>query len=338
MIGIVSDPLFQRHDNGRGHPESPQRLEAVERGIVLFSRDHSSLEIETKRAAISDIKRIHNIEYIEMLERTQGHERTRIDHETQTNGDSFDTALFAAGSTIAASEAILSGVCDTAFCAVRPPGHHAEADRGMGFCLFNSAAIAARWALSEGCDRVAILDWDVHHGNGTMHSFYDDPKILYLSIHQYPHYPGTGAVDDIGTGGGRGFTINAPLPAGSGDADYLHVFDRVFLPFLAAYSPDLLIVSAGFDAHATDPLSSMELSGQIFGEFARLLLEMMGGTRVLFVLEGGYSLEGLEESTAAMLAGMAGFSRYSRPINQANPGAVNIVDLLRKKIEPYNEL
>ena len=328
MIGIVTDQLFHRHDNGPGHPESPQRLDAVERGILSFTNDQPFLELPAKRASISDIALIHDVEYIEMLEQTQGRERTVIDHETQTNRDSFDTALYAAGSAISATEAIISGECNSAFCAVRPPGHHAEADRGMGFCLFNNAAIATRWALGDGCNRVAILDWDVHHGNGTMHSFYDDPGILYLSVHQYPHYPGTGSVDDIGTGAGRGFTINAPLPPGSSDADYLCVFDRVFLPYLATYSPDLLIVSAGFDAHAIDPLSSIELSGSIFGEFARLLIESMGERGVLFVLEGGYSLEVLEESTEETLRGMAGVSSYSRPMTQPAPQTVQIVDSL----------
>ena len=182
VIGIVTDQLFRRHDNGPGHPESPQRLDAVERGILSFTNDHPFLEIQAKRASMSDIALIHDIEYIEMLEQTQGRERTTIDHDTRTNRDSFDTALFAAGSAIEASKTVIAGQCNSAFCAVRPPGHHAEANRGMGFCLFNNAAIAARWARSEGCNRVAILDWDVHHGNGTMHSFYDDPAILYLSV------------------------------------------------------------------------------------------------------------------------------------------------------------
>ena len=211
---------------------------------------------------------------------------------------SFDIARLAVGGTFEAIDAVMDGRVDAAFCPVRPPGHHAERDQAMGFCLFGNVAAAARYAQDTyGLERVAIVDWDVHHGNGTQHIFQEDPTVFYFSIHQFPHYPWrSGGIEEIGEGAGRGATLNAPMEAGSGDAEYLRVFDERLLPALAKYEPEFVLVSAGFDAHEDDPLSGVRVTQSGFVEMTRRVMDIAGthaGGRLVSVLEGGYNLEGL---------------------------------------------
>ena len=238
-----------------------------------------------------------------MIERTQGRERTIIDHETQANSESFDTALFAAGSAITTSEATLSGGCDTAFCAVRPPGHHAEADRGMGFCLFNNVALAARYAQRKHqVDKVLIIDWDVHHGNGTQDIFYEDPSVFYFSTHQWPWYPGTGWNDEHGRGRGKGTTLNCPFPAGTRGGPILDAYRERLLPAAQAFKPQLVLISAGFDSREGDPLGQLALTSDDFSRMTAMAAEIAGRCadgRVVSVLEGGYNLTGLGDAARA---------------------------------------
>jgi len=232
----------------------------------------------------------------------------QLDPDTYVSRASYDVALLAAGACSDLALRIARGDARAGFAAVRPPGHHAEGDRAMGFCLFNNAAIAARAVQREaGVERVLILDWDVHHGNGTQHTFETDPSVLYVSTHQYPFYPGTGSANEIGTGRGEGATLNVPMPAGCGDAEYVGVFQRIIAPAAHRFRPDYWIVSCGFDAHEDDPLAAMRVTRAGYAAMTaivRALAEELSGGRMLFVLEGGYSLRGLAEGVDALLAGL----------------------------------
>ena len=330
-IGICNEPLFTKHDNGVGHPESPKRLAAVDRGIEAFrTQYHGAVRTLTSRpATVSELLLIHENHYLERVSATANRNWTALDHETATNRFSYDTALNAAGTSIDAAKMLIQGEVDTAFCAVRPPGHHAEGDRAMGFCIFNNAAIAARWAVTVGgLSRVALVDWDVHHGNGSMHSLYADPDILFISLHQYPHYPGTGRIDDVGAGKGEGYTLNVPSPPGWGDPEYRAVFDATILPVLEAYEPELIIVSAGFDAHYLDTISSIELTTPMYGYMANRLASVMPErNNILVILEGGYHMTALEESTFATLEGL--LCDTTRPVSDPAAGAASMISALR---------
>jgi acetoin utilization deacetylase AcuC-like enzyme len=227
-----------------------------------------------------------------------------LDADTAASEDSYSAALRAAGGALVATETVIEGRHNSAFAFVRPPGHHAEADRAMGFCLFNNVAVAAEYARRvHGLRRIAIVDWDVHHGNGTMHAFYDTPEVLYVSLHQYPHFPGTGSARETGAGEGDGYTINIPFPGQQYDEDYLLAFDRVLLPVFRAYAPQLFLVSAGFDAHILDPLADMDLSSRCFGLMTRALQEVARehSAPLAMVLEGGYAIKALAEGVASVL-------------------------------------
>ncbi len=233
---------------------------------------------------------------------SSGQRTVPLDGDTNASGRSFEVATRAAGGLLLACERVLAGDWSNAFCAVRPPGHHAESDRAMGFCLFNNVAVAAAALRARGLERVAIVDWDVHHGNGTQHLFEDDPSVFYASLHQWPLYPGTGAAEERGRGDGEGATLNAPMPAGSTDRDWLGVMEERVLPALEAFAPEFVLISAGFDAHRLDPLAGVELTEEGYRGMTRGLLDLARRTasgRVVSVLEGGYSLEGLSLSAAA---------------------------------------
>ncbi len=260
-VAVVRDPLCLGHSNGPGHPESPERLQAIERMLSDFPLRGRLAHLPARDASFEELARVHTPEYIRRIEATRGLPFSVLDPDTSASAGSHAAALRAAGGVLAAVEAVLGGGYAGAFAAVRPPGHHAEADRAMGFCLFNNAAVAARCALDRhGLRRVLLVDWDVHHGNGTMHSFYDSREVLYFSVHQYPHYPGTGRVEELGRGEGQGYTVNVPLPGGQGDAEYLAVFRELLRPLALAYRPELILVSAGFDILRDDPLADMRVT------------------------------------------------------------------------------
>jgi acetoin utilization deacetylase AcuC-like enzyme len=304
---VFTDPRFLDHDLGPGHVESPARLDAImgELGRAPLA----GLTFETPRAATdAEIEAVHSPAYRASLAGLAG-EYAELDPDTAVSPGSWEAATLAAGAAVGAVEAVMRAQADNAFALVRPPGHHARPDRAMGFCLLNNAAIAAQSARRAGAERVMILDWDVHHGNGTQEIFAARDDILYMSLHQYPLYPGTGAAGEVGVGAGRGATVNCPLPRGQTDADYGVVFHDLFLPVGRAFAPDLIIVSAGFDAHARDPLAEMRVTERGFAAMGSALCELAASTcggKLVLLLEGGYDLGALAASVHASLEVLTG--------------------------------
>ena len=264
---------------------------------------HGTEVVAPRAATREQLTRVHDADYVRRISETTGR-ATALDPDTYTSPDSYDVALIAAGAAVDAVERVLGGSHRAAVALVRPPGHHAERDRAMGFCLFNNVAVAAAHAHALGAAKVAVVDYDVHHGNGTQHIFEADRHVLYVSVHQYPYYPGTGGADEIGRDLGTGYTVNVPMEAGSVDEDYQTVFTRLVVPVLKQFEPNLLLVSAGFDAHANDPLGGMRLTSGAFGAMTaelRLVAEECCRGRIVLVTEGGYDLEGLGTSLDAAI-------------------------------------
>ena len=290
------------HDPGARHPESFARLKAIQSDLEMSNVLELLMRLRPNYAPLEWVERLHDPAYVQRFKEAceQGQE-TFGDEDTGICKDSFETALLAAGGVMMAVDVIMRGQVDNAFCGVRPPGHHAERDRAMGFCFFNNVAIGAVYALEKyGLARVAIIDWDLHHGNGTQHLFEADPRVFFVSLHGDPRYcyPGTGLREEEGTGAGQGFTLNLPLPLRSGDAQYLAALNNEALPRLRQFAPQLIFISAGFDAHEKDPMAAMRVTRQGFRDMGRLLLELARETasgRLITVLEGGYKPEVLEE-------------------------------------------
>ncbi len=310
---LIADPLCKEHDTGPGHPESPKRFAAV-----LDALDRADLLAQLARldaadASGEDLRLVHTAEYLRLAEREiRAGEEQLSTGDTTVGARSWDVARRAVGSALAAVDAALGGKVQRAFCAVRPPGHHAGADRGMGFCVLNNIALAARHAQRRhGIARVLIVDWDVHHGNGTQDIFYRDGSVFFFSTHQSPWYPGTGAAGETGAGEGKGATLNCPLPAGSGSAEIFEAFEKKLLPAADAFQPELVLISAGFDSRAGDPLGQFRLTDADFADLTRLvagIAERHAHGRVVSVLEGGYNLAGLGSATAAHVAALAGLA------------------------------
>jgi len=299
-------PLFEAHDPGAGHPESPQRLRHIQENLEksgIFSR---LSRVSPEPAPIEIIGKVHSAVYISHILSHRGMEHKILDEgDTIVNAHSVDAALLAAGAVISAVDLVYRDDFDKVFCAVRPPGHHAEADRAMGFCIFNNIAIGARYARDHyNVKRILILDWDLHHGNGTQHIFYADPDVLYLSLHQFPYYPGTGKPGETGEGEGLDYTINLPLPAGSDDAVYLRTLEHGLEQTEKVMQPELIMISAGFDAHESDPLGAMQVTTEGFYKMTEqvcLFAQKHCQGRIISVLEGGYSHPGLAESASRHL-------------------------------------
>jgi len=305
--GFVTHPSFTLHDTGPGHPERPARLRSIlarlESGGILGGLD----SISPRAATDAELERVHSASHVARV-RAQVQAATArggpssVDGETYVSPASWEAATLAAGGLMEACDRVLRGTWRNGFCAVRPPGHHAEHDRAMGFCLFNNVAVAAEHLLAGGLERVAILDWDVHHGNGTQHTFESRSDVFYASLHQWPLYPGTGAAEERGRGEGEGATLNCPMPAGSGDAGWLGVLESRVLPAFEAFAPEIVLVSAGFDAHANDPLAGVRLTEDGFRGMTRSMLAFAQSTcqgRLVSVLEGGYDLDALAQATTA---------------------------------------
>ncbi len=301
---LVDDPRFDRHKAPAHHPERPERLHAARNALATVA---AAFEAVPARAATDEeLLRVHEARFLEALEKMRGRS-SRLDPDTYVSPESVDVARVAAGSLVALVDALIDGAVSKGVALLRPPGHHARPGKAMGFCLLNNVAVAAAHARARGLERVAVVDWDVHHGNGTQEIFWRDPHVLYVSTHQFPFYPGSGDVDEIGEGDGKGFTVNVPLPAGGGDALYASAFERVVLPVVQAYAPELVLVSAGFDASADDPLAQMQLSAQAFGWMGRELArvaERSAKGRLALVLEGGYDLVSLETGLRSAIDGM----------------------------------
>jgi acetoin utilization deacetylase AcuC-like enzyme len=308
-VGYVYDPLYLEHELP-GHPERPDRLRAIMSHLEESGLLAQMTRVEARDATTHELRFVHTESLIEAVASTAGVTKHRFDADTYASARSYEAALRAAGGILAATEAVLRGDFDSTFCLVRPPGHHATPDRAMGFCLFNNVAVAVARALEEpGIERVAIIDIDVHHGNGTQDIFYDDPRVLYFSTHQFPHYPGTGHWTETGSGEGDGTTINVPLPAGSGDEIYRRCYSAVCAPAVRRFRPQLIFVSAGFDAHFADPLAAILLSTRGYYEIATLIRQLADELcqgRVVCALEGGYDLTAIAWSARACLDTLLG--------------------------------
>jgi acetoin utilization deacetylase AcuC-like enzyme len=311
MTGLVYHPAYLEHDMGAGHPESPNRLRTIMDQLERSGTAARVKRIEARRAEDEWILQVHSPSYVAALNaHTPASGRVALDPDTSLSPGSLSAAYFAAGGALAAVDAIMNGEVVHAFCAVRPPGHHAEVDRAMGFCLFNNVAIAARYVQKQyGLTRVLIVDWDVHHGNGTQHTFEQDPSVLFFSTHQYPHYPGTGRATERGTGPGEGFTINVPMKPGDGDDEYHAIFMNVLQPAADAFKPEFVIISSGFDAHRDDPLANMGLTEAGYASLTGLVVDIAkrhAQGRLLSALEGGYHLTALAGSVDAHLKALLG--------------------------------
>jgi acetoin utilization deacetylase AcuC-like enzyme len=334
--GLVYDETFLLHRAPYDHPEHPGRLSAIWNrleGDGLVSRCR---RIAARDATRDELLAVHSSEHIDRVEATARREYAQLDADTYTARRSADAARLAAGGLVDLTREVLSGALSNGFALVRPPGHHAEADRAMGFCLFNNVAVAAQAALRRvaqgarlgrvaqgaprsGIERVLIVDWDLHHGNGTQHTFEEDAEVLYFSTHQYPFYPGTGAIAEVGRGAARGRTVNVAWPAGMGDAEYLSAFDRVLLPIARSFDPELVLVSCGFDAAEGDLLGGMRLSADGYAAMTERLVKL-AGWKVVLALEGGYNLDAIAAAAAAVTRVLLGEKRAAH-----DPGPPNTV-------------
>ena len=318
--GLVIDTRYQDHQPGRRHPERPARIGSLLRAVESCPRP--GLKPLTPRLATeAEIGLIHDTAHIARVAATAGRPRFAFDADTEVSALSFETARLATGGLLTILDAIMDGEVENGFGLVRPPGHHAERNRAMGFCLFNSAAIGAQYLRDRhGLDRVLLMDWDLHHGNGSQHSFYGDPGVLYASTHQYPWYPGTGAAEEVGQGAGAGYTVNLPVAAGWGDAEYHHLLETILDPICRQFDPQFVLISAGFDAHARDPLGGLQMTEAGFASLARVLLRVArdhAQGRCAAVLEGGYDLTGLEKSVLRVLDEMDG-EHLDAPLPEAD--------------------
>ena len=301
---MLADPIFREHLAGREHPERPERFDAVMRGLRQAGLLERLVRVEPRAATEEELLLCHTPEYLRTAKQDVLSGRPSLSTgDTDITPNSWEVAAQAAGGVLNAVDVVVAGTARNAFCAVRPPGHHASAGRGMGFCFFNNAALAARYAQRRhGPERVLIVDWDVHHGNGTEHIFYSDPTVFFFSTHQWPLYPGTGRADETGAGAGVGTTMNFPFPAGSGRKEILGAVENSLAPAAEWFRPDLVVISAGFDSRLGDPLGRFTLTDGDFADLTRTVMEIAArhaGGRVVSVLEGGYNLDGLASAAAA---------------------------------------
>ena len=307
--GIVKDWRYMEHDMGAFHVENPKRIEAIYR-MVEKDISFPYTEIEPRPAKEKEIQMVHASSYVNAIKETSGKGRMQLDPDTTTSARSYEVALLAAGGLLKAIDLVMSGKIQNGFAIVRPPGHHAEASRAMGFCLFNNVAVGAEYLVNKhGIKRILVIDWDLHHGNGTQHSFYNRSDVLYFSTHQFPYYPGTGYWDEIGQDKGKGFTVNVPLSGGKTDEDYLFIFRKILAPIASDFKPEFILVSAGFDIYKADPLGGMQISEDGFGALTAELMSVahkFSKDRILFTLEGGYDLQGLSEGVKQVLLYLGG--------------------------------
>ncbi len=324
--GLVFDERFLLHRAPYEHPEHPGRLVAIRDRLSSDGLSARCRGVPAREATRDELARVHSAAHIDAIEATADRAFQQLDPDTYACRGSAAAAKLAAGGLIDLVREVTEGRLENGLALLRPPGHHAEADRAMGFCLFNNVAIAARAARASGAARrILIVDWDLHHGNGTQHTFWEDPSVLYLSIHQFPFYPGTGSIDETGGGAGRGLTVNVPWPGGMGDAEYAAAFERILEPIASEFAPDLVIVSAGFDAAQGDPLGSMRVTPAGYAWMTSRLSRLAGG-RVVLALEGGYNLEAISESAAACLRVLLGERPPAREFGEPSPGALRVID------------
>jgi acetoin utilization deacetylase AcuC-like enzyme len=326
--GIVRDDRYLEHMMDPGHPESPERLRVIYQMLEEEEMKDIVKSVTPRAATREELEMVHSSKYIDLIASTAGKPYYRLDMDTSTCARSYEAALYAAGGLLELIKAVVEGNLNNGFALVRPPGHHAERDHAMGFCLFNNIAVGAHYAIKNFLlEKILIVDWDVHHGNGTQNSFYEDPRVLYFSTHRYGFfYPGTGAATEVGKGKGQGFNVNVPLSTGGSDADYGNIYEKILRPIALEYQPQLILVSAGFDIHYDDPLGGMEVTEKGFARMTQILMEIVGGTaqgKVVITLEGGYDVSGQSRSVKAVLKELA----------QAS--AIENMDLLEKEKASY---
>ncbi len=307
-IAYFSHPDFAKHKAQFQHPERPDRLVSIQNYLNESDVFGRLEKYGFESADETHIAFTHSSDYVEMIREQCLSNATVLDNDTYINRDSFSVAKLAVGACLAAGALVAKNEIDKAFCCIRPPGHHAEKEKAMGFCLFNNVAVLAHYLQNHyKYKRIAIIDWDVHHGNGTQHIFYEDNSVLYFSVHQYPLYPGTGSHDEIGKMSGTGFTINAPLLAGSGDEEFAKAIKDICLPALNQFEPEFILISAGFDAHQNDPLAQCEMTSKGFNHLTKLLVkaaDQFCEGKMISVLEGGYDLQSISESVYQHILGL----------------------------------
>lgn len=330
LTGLIQDDLYLEHITEDFHPEHPDRLRAIYAALEDPQIQDQTARLQPREATAEEIQWIHTEAYYQTIESTRDCGHLQLDPDTHVSSQSYRAAKLAAGGLCVLIDAVCSGEMKNGFALVRPPGHHAEAGRGMGFCIYNNVAIAARYAQHRGiAQRVLIVDWDLHHGNGTQHTFESDPTILYFSTHQFPYYPGTGRPDEVGKGEGEGYTINVPLPGGQGDGDFIRIYEEVLEPIANQFQPDLVLVSAGFDTYFRDPLGGMGVTEDGFAEITRILMRIADNScqgRIVLTLEGGYHLEGLARSVKHVIKALQGVGTLSSSWPQPSETAERIVE------------
>ena len=342
--GIVKDRRYLNHGTEHTPPETPQRLASIYEMLENPDVSWKYTEIAAREAEVEEIALFHRRSYIDLIASTAGKKFTVLDPDTVATPDTYAVARLAVGGFLNAIDSVLSGEVDNAFAIVRPPGHHAQAGDAAGFCIFNNMVLGALHALERrGLSRILVVDWDLHHGNGTQAAFYEDRRVLYFSTHQYPAYPGTGALEEVGRGEGRGYTVNVPLRGGIDDAQYIRLFRRILAPVARQFRPELILLSAGFDIYCADPLGEMKVTPGGFAHLARILLDLAAelcGNRFAVTLEGGYHVGGLTRSVRAVLHEMWGDTHTSRAeLDRIEAGAdprVNaVIERVRQRIEVH---
>ena len=312
--GIILEEIFLEHNSGPYHPERKERLVTIQEGLENYRNRKSLLKLASRESTEEELLRVHSPSHVQKIRLTAGRNSTQLDPDTATSARSYEAALHAAGSLPVLIDALIHGEIQNGFAFVRPPGHHAEIDHAMGFCLFNNVAIGAAYALEKyGLKRVLVLDFDVHHGNGTQRAYYDRNDVLFISTHQYPLFPGTGDFNEVGENSGQGYTLNFPLPAGTDDPTYNSIFQQIIFPVSLAFAPQLVLVSAGYDAYIGDPLAGMAMTEAGFvgltHTIVRLAQETSNG-KLAFILEGGYHLAGLRSSVLRTLDVLTGEDKH----------------------------
>lgn len=336
QTGIVFDPVFLKH-NQPGHPENSKRLESIKTALEKNGLSENLKQIKPRQAEVDEITYCHTIEYVKQIKEICDKGGGYLDPDTYSNEYSFIAAATAIGSSIDLTFSVINAELKNGFALVRPPGHHALANRSMGFCLFGNIAIAAKAALRKpGINKVAIVDFDVHHGNGTQALIGDDPNILFISTHQYPFYPGTGSIREIGRGNAEGSLINIPLEAGVGDNGFTVIYNEIIIPALTRFNPDLILVSAGYDAHWEDPLANLNLSLTGYNWISRKLINLaedICSGRIIYFLEGGYNLNVLGAGVSNTIRGLLGIESFDDPLGQPNTIEPEIKKLVSELIK-----
>lgn len=332
---LMTHDLSLQHRTPPGHPERVERVVAAVNGLRSVPVD--VIDVEAPAVERRLLERVHDAAYIDEVHAFCVDGGGALDQDTYAVPATWDAALHAAGAGPAAIDGLRRGAAETAFVAVRPPGHHAERRYAMGFCLFNNAAVAAAYLRAQG-ERVAVVDWDVHHGNGTQHSFYRDPDVLYVSLHEFPFYPGTGWLTELGEGPGVGMNVNVPLPAGTSADSYMGAFTRVVVPIVRQFAPDWLLISAGFDADQRDPLGGLRLDARHYAAMANALSQVVPANRTVSFLEGGYDLDAVAEGSRAVVEGSLGYQGTGTPSTEVTGSASKMVDLTVDTLSSHWEL